>query len=218
VPQGDRRIRDAIFLRRLRPGLEPRHDGRHDRSLFFSCPRMSLAHRGALVAWNGAQVNTLVTHSVFIIPWSHHLRRYLNLNGFQRRDPCQKRGKMGQGVSCSFTRCILQIENDCVRSWVTKVTERKQESPKVLGQQRRPHKTQFRRQTKGRRRRVSGGEGGIRTHGTLRYTAFRVRRTRPLCDLSTGHYGRTFIRPQGPTGQLFHPTAVDNVRGRAERF
>ncbi len=24
-----------------------------------------------------------------------------------------------------------------------------------------------------------GGEGGIRTHGILRYTAFRVRRTRP---------------------------------------
>ena len=30
----------------------------------------------------------------------------------------------------------------------------------------------------------TGGEGGIRTHGGLHLTAFRVRRTRPLCDLS----------------------------------
>lgn len=30
-----------------------------------------------------------------------------------------------------------------------------------------------------------GGEGGIRTHGELPHTAFRVRRTRPLCDLSS---------------------------------
>jgi hypothetical protein len=29
-----------------------------------------------------------------------------------------------------------------------------------------------------------GGEGGIRTHGGLHLTAFRVRRTSPLCDLS----------------------------------
>ena len=33
--------------------------------------------------------------------------------------------------------------------------------------------------------RSSGGEGGIRTHGTGdRYTGFRVRRIRPLCHLS----------------------------------
>ncbi len=30
----------------------------------------------------------------------------------------------------------------------------------------------------------SGGEGGSRTHEELPLTAFRVRRTRPLCDLS----------------------------------
>ena len=35
----------------------------------------------------------------------------------------------------------------------------------------------------------SGGEGEIRTLGDLRLTAFRVRRTRPLCDLSSGYYG-----------------------------
>jgi len=30
----------------------------------------------------------------------------------------------------------------------------------------------------------SGGEGGIRTHGTLQYAAFRVRYIRPLCHFS----------------------------------
>ncbi len=30
----------------------------------------------------------------------------------------------------------------------------------------------------------TGGEGGIRTPGTFRPTAFRVRRDRPLCHLS----------------------------------
>jgi len=34
--------------------------------------------------------------------------------------------------------------------------------------------------------RANGGEGGIRTPGTLRYSAFRVRRDRPLCHLSVG--------------------------------
>ena len=34
----------------------------------------------------------------------------------------------------------------------------------------------------------NGGEGGIRTLGELPHTAFRVRRTRPLCDLSGGDY------------------------------
>src|SRR3954465_2699332 len=30
----------------------------------------------------------------------------------------------------------------------------------------------------------TGGEGGIRTHGALRHSAFRVRGDRPLCHLS----------------------------------
>src|ERR1700740_3041160 len=32
---------------------------------------------------------------------------------------------------------------------------------------------------------LTGGEGGIRTHGTVKpYTGFRIRRIRPLCHLS----------------------------------
>ena len=31
---------------------------------------------------------------------------------------------------------------------------------------------------------LAGGEGGIRTLGTLRYTAFPMQRDRPLCHLS----------------------------------
>ena len=42
----------------------------------------------------------------------------------------------------------------------------------------------------GKMARKSGGQGGIRTHGELPHTAFRVRRTRPLCDLSDGDYGK----------------------------
>ena len=33
-------------------------------------------------------------------------------------------------------------------------------------------------------REVNGGEGGIRTPGTLRYNGFQDRRIRPLCHLS----------------------------------
>ena len=32
----------------------------------------------------------------------------------------------------------------------------------------------------------SGGEGGIRTPGTLRFSGFQDRRNRPLCHLSAG--------------------------------
>ena len=32
----------------------------------------------------------------------------------------------------------------------------------------------------------TNGEGGIRTHGTFRYTRFQVERIRPLCHLSKG--------------------------------
>ena len=33
---------------------------------------------------------------------------------------------------------------------------------------------------------ADGGEGGIRTPGTLRYNGFQDRRIRPLCHLSVG--------------------------------
>src|SRR5579885_1017594 len=36
------------------------------------------------------------------------------------------------------------------------------------------------------RKKLNGGEGGIRTPGALRHSAFRVRRDRPLCHLSVG--------------------------------
>ena len=39
-----------------------------------------------------------------------------------------------------------------------------------------------------------GGEGGIRTLGTLRYTRFPSERTRPLCDLSANELLIGFIR------------------------
>ncbi|GAP65903.1 phage-related integrase [Mizugakiibacter sediminis] len=44
--------------------------------------------------------------------------------------------------------------------------------------------------SRSRRNKQSGGEGGIRTHGTDEpYTGFRVRRIRPLCHLSAAPTG-----------------------------
>ena len=38
-----------------------------------------------------------------------------------------------------------------------------------------------------------GGEGGIRTHGTLQYAAFRVRYIRPLCHFSVRYIITAFL-------------------------
>ena len=49
------------------------------------------------------------------------------------------------------------------------------------------------------------GEGGIRTHGTFRYTRFQVERIRPLCHLSKElrSTGFSFYLEMGNTLRVF---------------
>ena|GEM_PF-3788358 len=44
---------------------------------------------------------------------------------------------------------------------------------------------------------VSGGESGIRTHGSLHYTAFREQLLKPLGHLSRAQYNISLDEPQG---------------------
>ena len=79
---------------------------------------------------------------------------------------------------------------------------------------------------------TSGGEGEIRTRGTLRYTYFPGMRTRPLCDLSIPPR-RTYLFPHQVRDHLFQafnliavtvriglirPGAQNNLRADEDRW
>jgi hypothetical protein len=72
-----------------------------------------------------------------------------------------------------------------------------------------------------------GGEGGIRTHGTVKpYTGFRIRRIRPLCHLSRNQASQGHGGPSGAYARLIPETRPSRfalrasfaVQNRSRRF
>jgi hypothetical protein len=61
---------------------------------------------------------------------------------------------------------------------------------------------------------LGGGEGGIRTHGTVKpYTGFRIRRIRPLCHLSAAS-----VEFSKATAQMRSQAEVDMKTSKQARY